>query len=80
MNCVRNVLACIFSFNLIELYVVVDERDRRRGSHLLLEGEFTLSPDGYFNLPCPIYILHGLLTMKLQGVGGTLKIVLLHAV
>ena len=36
------------------MYVVADERGRRKESHLLLEGESTSSPDVYINLVTPI--------------------------
>lgn len=50
MFCVCNALASICYSVLIELYIVADDRERRRGSHLLLEGEFTGSPNVYINL------------------------------
>lgn len=65
---IRNsLLAFLFSF-LIGLYIVFsDERDLRKGSHLL-EGEFTGPPDVYINLMGPICTyLHCLLTTYLQG-------------
>jgi hypothetical protein len=63
VDCVCNALASIRYSFLIELYIVPDDRDRRRGSHLLLEGEFTESPDVHIKLRMiPIYTLNCLLT------------------
>ena len=43
--CLLALLICSWTVfcNYVELLVVADDRDRRKGGHLLLEGEFSLS-------------------------------------